>query len=472
MASRKNTVAVARTENGMKAQENTSNKLVDLFFKAGASRGQDLTADFTSSFSSEPDLAVRLALWVRDARGGAGERKMGRDFLLSLQSDVEGRHLLLNTNLFLKLVEVGRWDDLLDFTNIQVRAKVFDLINAALTAGDGLCAKWMPRKGPVAHELRTAFGWTPKFYRKRLVELTKVVETQMCAGAWTEINFNHVPSLAMARYKKAFRKNAPDHFTVYVTKLTDGDSKTKVNAGAVFPYDVIKGVRSKSFSLNSTELALVDAQWKALPNFMDNQQVIPLVDVSASMHNPEVAKGVSPIDVALSLGLYCSDKNVGPYKDTFLTFSQNPQLIRVTGTITQKLKQMDESRWQMNTNLHAAFEKILALAIEHEVPQSGMPHALLILSDMQFDACVRFDDSAIQMIRRKYEVAGYKVPAIVFWNIKAGGNAPVEYNEKGVALVSGFSPAIMKSILASDFNTMNPRSVMLETLKSERYDYN
>jgi hypothetical protein len=470
MASRKNTVA--RTENGMKALENTNNKLVDLFFKAGASRGQDLTSDFLTAFTYEPDLAVRLALWVRDARGGAGERKMGRDFLLSLQNTSEGSHLLLKSKLLEKLVEVGRWDDLLAFTAADVRKKVIGLIKSSLTSGDGLCAKWMPRKGLVAHELRLAFGWTPKFYRKRLVELTKVVETQMCAGEWEDINFNHVPSLAMARYKKAFRKNSGDAFVSYVTKLTDGDPKTKVNAGAVFPYDVIKGVRNKNFHMTATELALVDAQWKALPNFMDNQQVMPLVDVSGSMHSPEVAKGVAPIDVALSLGLYCSDKNKGPYKDTFLTFSANPELIRVTGTITQKLKQMNESHWDMNTNLHAAFDKILELAVANKVPQTGMPHAVLILSDMQFDQCVRFDDSAIQMIRRKYDAAGYKVPAIVFWNIRAGNNVPVEYNEKGAALVSGFSPAIMKSILASDFETMNPRSVMLKTLQSERYNYN
>lgn len=467
---RKNTVAVARTENGMKALENTNNKLVDLFFKAGSSRGQDLTNEFINAFHENTDLAVRLALWIRDARGGAGERKMGRDFLLSLQNDPEGLDLLLKTNILERLVEVGRWDDLLSFTQNVVRDKAFRLIKDALTKGDGLCAKWMPRKGPVAHELRVAFGWTPKFYRKRLVELTNVVETKMCAKEWEGINFNHVPSLAMARYKKAFRRNSGDAFVSYTTKLTDGDPKTKVNAGAVYPYDVIKGVFSRHFQLTPEELAVVDAQWASLPNFMDEQQVLPLVDVSGSMV-AAVASNVTALDVALSLGLYCSDKNKGPFKDTFMTFSDDPQLLRVHGTVVQKLKQMNDSKWQMNTNLHRAFGKILELAVTNNVPESGMPHVILILSDMQFDQCVRYDDSAIQMIRRKYEEAGYKIPGVVFWNIRASKDVPVQYNEKGTALVSGFSPAIMKSILSSDFESMNPRSVMLKTLKSERYDY-
>jgi hypothetical protein len=461
-----------RTTNGMKALTNTSNELVDLFFKAGSARGQDLTQQFTTAFSVEPDLAVRLALWVRDARGGAGERQMGRDFLKSLENDKEGVHLLLTTNLLQKLVELGRWDDLLVFTNPSIRHTAVMLIKQALDKGDGLCAKWMPRKGLLAAELRIAFGWTPKFYRKRLVELTNVVESKMCANEWDEINFNHVPSLAMARYKKAFRKNAPDAFIDYTGKLTKGDPKTKVNAGAVFPYDVIKGLNGDFDGKTKEELALIDAQWKALPNFMDGQQVLPLVDVSGSMTSPEVVSGLSPLDVALSLGLYCSDKNTGPFKDTFMTFSTSPELIRLKGTVSEKLSQMVKSSWTMSTNLHAAFDKILELAVKNTVPQSGMPHALLILSDMQFNSCTRFDDSAMQMIRRKYENAGYKVPAIVFWCINAAyNNVPVKHNEVGAALVSGFSPSIMKAVLSADFDSMTPRAVMLKTLNDDRYNY-
>jgi len=325
----------------------------------------------------------------------------------------------------------------------------------------------MPRKGAQAAELREAFGWSPKFYRKRLVELTKVVETQMCAKEFEAINFSHVPSLAMSRYSKAFGKNAPEQFTAYKEALKKGDPKVaKVNAGAVYPYDIVKTVRHG-------DSALADEQWKALPNYIGDAMVLPLVDVSGSMTCPAGGKytpnAIRCLDVAVSLGLYCADKNTGPFKDLFLTFSSSPKFEHVNGTLSQKIRQMETSHWEMSTNLHGAFTEILRVATTNRVAPEDMPKVLLIMSDMQFDQCTRFDDSAMQMIRRKYEDAGYNVPAIVFWNLNAADNVPVRFDEKGVALVSGFSPAIMKSVLAADLEGMTPEAIMKKTVMSDRY---
>ena len=193
-----NTPVEARTLNNMKALESSLNKNVDLFSKIGASRGKDIIPQWEAAYQEDADLAVRIALWARDVRGGAGERQLFRDILLHLEK--QHKTVLTKTKLLVKVPDIGRWDDLLIFTDPDVKSMAFDLIHVALRLGDGLCAKWMPRKGPLANELRNAFGWTPKFYRKRLVELTKVVETAMCAKKWDTINFEHVPSLAMSRY--------------------------------------------------------------------------------------------------------------------------------------------------------------------------------------------------------------------------------------------------------------------------------
>ena len=131
---------------------------------------------------------------------------------------------------------------------------------------------------------------------------------------------------------------------------------------------------------------------------------------------------------------------------------------------------MSKSDWQMGTNLHAAFAKILDVAVEGNVPVEEMPQILLILSDMQFDDCVTHDDSAIKMIRRKYEDAGYTVPQVVFWNLNSHDNVPVKYNAKGAALVSGFSPSIMTSVLAADMDDFTPQAIMLQTIMNPRYD--
>jgi hypothetical protein len=460
----------ARTENGMNAFRGTNSALVDLFFKIGASRGKDIIPQFTSAFVEDRERALRIALWSRDVRGGAGERQLFRNILVYLaQNDVASFKAVAP-----KVPELGRWDDLLYVASQKVedeaRMLSLSLIKAGLDSGNGLCAKWMPRKGPESVLLRTYLGWTPKFYRKRLVELTKVVETQMCAKDWDNINFSHVPSVASSRYKKAFLRNSKT-YKEYVEKLVKGDKTVKVNASAIFPYDVLKSItnRYNVLQVTKTEKDHVKAQWDALPNYVGDANILPLVDVSGSMTS-SVSPGLTALDVAVSLGLYLADKNTGKFKDTFLTFSGSPELITLRGDIVQKVQQMQSSHWEMNTNLHAAIQKILDVAVEGKVPQEEMPDILLILSDMQFDRCVHYDDRALGMIARKYENAGYTVPQVVFWNINSRENVPAKMNEKGVALVSGFSPAIVKTVLKADADKFTPEGIMNATIMNPRYD--
>jgi hypothetical protein len=333
----------------------------------------------------------------------------------------------------------------------------------------------MPRKGEDAARLRSFLGWTPKYYRKRLVELTKVVEQNMCANKWDEINFNHVPSVASSRYKKAFARHTPK-YKEWVEKLVKGDPTAKVNAGAVYPYDVLKGViGAYRMSYDKANLDHIVAQWEALPNYVGDANILPIVDVSGSMMSPAGGYGskslTTCLDVSVSLGLYLADKNKGKFKDTFLTFSDKPELMHLKGNILGKIQQMSASEWGMSTNLHAAMRKILDVAVKGNVPQEEMPDMLLILSDMQFNSCVRFDDSAMEMIERKFEAAGYKVPKIVFWNLNAKDNVPVKFDKRDTALVSGFSPAIVKAVLSGNMENFTPEGIMLKAVMNDRYDY-
>jgi len=462
----------ARTQNGMKALASTTSPLVDLYSSIGAMRGKDVIPSFVAAFVENKDLAVRIALWARDARGGAGERKVFRDIFNYLCENDPA----LAARLVHKVPELGRWDDLLTAKG-DVRQMAFEFIGAGLQTPEtaGLVAKWMPRKGADAVELRNFLGLTPKQYRKTLVNLTNVVEQKMCAKQWDEIDYNKVPSLAASRYKKAFNRHSTN-FKAYVEKLVKGDKSVKVNTGAVYPYDVLKGLANQYLYANydTTELGHIQAQWDALPNFVGDARILPLVDVSGSMTSPAGGYGsksnVTCLDVAVSLGLYLADKNKGPFKDTFLTFSGSPELLHLQGNILQKIQQMVKSKWAMDTNLHKALDKILDVAKQGNVPQEEMPDTLLILSDMQFNQCTRFDHSAYEMITDKYRKAGYTVPKIVFWNLNAAyGNQPVKFDTSGTALVSGFSPALLKSI--TKVEEFTPEAVMLETIMSPRYDY-
>ena len=456
----------ARTANGMKARKSTAKATVDLFYNIGASRGKNITGAFTAAYVENPDVALRIAQWARDVRGGAGERQLFRDILVHLEKrDPDAALALLK-----KVPEVGRWDDIFVFSTPVLKSAAYTMLGDALRAKNGLAAKWTPRKGKIAAEVRAFFGMTPKQYRKSLVALTKVVETQMCANDWDNINFSHVPSVAARNYKKAFNRHTP-LFAEYVAKLVAGDKTVKVNADAIYPHDVLKGVAHSYTKLNKTETDHVIAQWDALPNYVGDASILPLVDVSGSMTcTAGGTTNVRCLDVAVSLGLYLADKNKGVFKDTFLTFSSKPQLVTLKGNIVEKCDQMSRSNWEMSTDLHAAMNKILSVAVKNSVPESDMPKMLLILSDMQFNQCARYDDSAMEMIERKYAEAGYTVPQIVFWNLNSSGNAPVKADKSGAALVSGFSPSIMKALLSADLDQFTPEGIMLKTVMVPRYD--
>ena len=458
----------ARTANGMKARKSSANACVDLFYNIGASRGKNIVPAFTAAYVENPDLALRIAQWARDVRGGSGERQVFRDILAYLENTKPEDA----SRLLAKVPELGRYDDLFVFKTKPLKAQAYTLLGDALRARNGLAAKWTPRKGEVAREIREFFGMSPKQYRKSLVTLTNVVETQMCANNWDNINYSHVPSVAHARYKKAFGRHGTT-YAEYVTKLVKGEAGVKINASAVFPYDVLKGRIGRYTKMSKQELDVVEAQWNALPNYVGAANVLPMVDRSGSMTCPAGGhtskSGLTCLEVAISLGLYFADKNTGKFKDTFLTFSRSPKLVNLKGNINQKIDQMNTGE-VANTNLHKAFELILDVAVKNNVPQAEMPETLVIFSDMQFDQGVDRDESAIEMIEHKYKAAGYTVPQVVFWNLNAAyGNTPVKFDKRGTALVSGFSPAVAGGIMGGNMDDFTPEAIMLKTVMKDRY---
>ena len=459
------------TENGMATNSTSLNACVDLFFNIGAMRGQDkqrLIATFSKAFNEDPKRAMKLLFWARDVRGGAGERQVFKDILVYL---AENHDLVLRPNLHL-ISEYGRWDDLLSLAGTYLEKEAFTLISDALINENGLCAKWMPRKGAVAEKLRKFTGMSPKQYRKSLVGLTNVVETKMCAKDWNSIDFGKLPSVASARYQKAFGKNAYESYSAYIASLVKGEAK--INAGAVYPYDIIT-------SLERGNATVANEQWKALPNYLEGAKdmILPVVDVSGSMSSSAGgSKTVTCMNVAISLGLYISERNEGPFKDAFITFSSKPQLQVLSGSLNDRYTQMSDSDWGMSTDLEATFKLILDQATKHKLSQDKMPNKILILSDMEFNSATggggwrneggKWTPTAQQMIEKMYNDAGYKIPQIVYWNIQSrNGGVPVAFDAKGTALVSGFSPAIMTSLLGGDIES--PQQIMDKTILSERY---
>ncbi len=457
---------VTSTTNGMKANKSTLNACLDLFSKIGSSRQADISGDFAKALKENEDTAVRILLWARDVREGAGERETFRKLLIQALDciPVEDNYEVITATFVNKVVELGRWDDLLTLIDTPYEYSALWKIAEGLASGDGLCAKWMPRQGPIANKIRKFCQFkTPKAYRQRLVSLTRVVETQMCNKQWDDINFGHVPSVAAKNYSKAFWRNAPEAYGKYVADLKTG--KAKINAGAIFPHDIVKAARNNYNPV-------FDEQWKSLPDYCKDSKefIIPVVDTSGSM-TTLVSEGTRAIDVSVSLGLYLAERLKGAFNGKFITFSSKPKIQSVTGsTLTDKIRNLDSAAWEMNTNIEKVFDLILNTSVSNKVPKKDMPTKILILSDMQFDHATDDDETAFELIDSKYKEAGYKRPTLVFWNIAgAVNNHPAKATDKNVGLVSGFSPSILKSILAA--KTYTPVDLMLETVNKPRYNF-
>ena len=459
------------TENGMVTNSSSLNHCVDLFFQIGAMRGADKTRlinVFTKAFGENPLTAMRLLFWARDVRGGAGERQIFKDIISYL---AENRTEVLGKNLHL-ISEFGRWDDMLVLFGTPLENQALTIITEALNAKNGLACKWMPRPNVAnreakrqANTLRKHLGLSPKEYRKLLVENSNTVEQLMCAKEWSKIEYSKLPSKAMSDLMKAFSKNDLARFQEYLTSVEKGEAK--INAGALYPYDVIK-------NLKQDNVKGANAQWNALPNFLEsnNERFLPVVDVSGSMScSAGNSQSVTCMDVAISLGLYISERNIGMFQDAFITFSNRPELQILKGSLSERYSQLENAAWDMSTNVEAVFNLILKKAIDSNVQESEMPTMILILSDMEFNAGTRgnWDSTAQEMFEGMYAEAGYVMPKIVYWNIHSrnDSNKPVQFDKNGTALVSGFSPSLLTNLLGG--KDMSPYSMMMNVIDSERY---
>lgn len=456
------------TYNGMITRTTSGSACADLFFIGGAARNMDSNAIksiIARALSEDFDLTVKILGYIRDPRGGMGERNFFRHFLnYCVEND-----LIKNINIS-HIPEIGRWDDLFSLFGSSEDGKILSVIRESLMSGNGLCAKWMPRKGPIADKIRKSFGLSPKDYRKLLVRLTRVVESQMCRNEWKGIEYSHVPSVANVKYNKAFLRHDEERRRMFLNDASKG--KVRINSSVAFPHDIIKlcidevgSIRLKEGSTFASVVKRNDtalAMWNQLPNYLkdNNRRILPICDTSGSM------RGL-PIMISLALGLYISERNKGPFQNAFMTFSQNPYLQYVEGNLFDRLSQI-RAFHPSNTNLEATFKYLLNTAIDGKISKEEMPTDLLIISDMEFDRACSPNYNAIKMIKNHYKDAGYDIPNIIFWNVNGReDNVPVKFNKEGVGLVSGSSPAVLTAVLGGK---ITPIDIINRAVNLEKYE--
>lgn len=470
------------TENGATAFSSTGvSDLLDLYATVGGMRARqnDVANKFNACYNEDPLLATRLMFYTRDVRGGLGERDSFRSMLKQLSM----HHPEVVANNIDKIPFYGRWDDLFTLMGTPAEGAMWMLIRDQINsdienANQGkpisLLAKWMPsinasskEKIRLANTIAKAFGLTPAQYRKYMSALRdylNVLETRMSKQEWDKIAYNQVPSRAMAKYRKSFYRHDEDRFSQYISDVKQGTETIK--AGTLYPYDIVEKYMKKNYYGYGRKVFIDDvleAQWKALPNYIEGEEnVIVIADVSGSMYGRPMASSVG-------LAIYFAERNSGPYKDMFMTFSSNPQFVKLKGaSLAEKVANAQTAEWGMNTNLEAALMKVLKVAVENNVPTREMPKAIVIISDMEIDACASRNWSFYDEMVRRFEAQGYTIPNIVFWNVNARHDTfLVDGNRKGVQLVSGQSASTFKNVISSI--GLTPYDAMLKTLNSERY---
>ena len=430
------------TTNGAVTNQTSGKECLDLFQRIGNMRYQDrlhILEEFKKAYQEDKELATQVLFWARAARTGSGERKTFHTILREIGKTSPD---FISDNA-VSLANLGYWKDLIHYFHIP---KVVSTFAQAIKDGDRLACKWAPRKCAV---LRDELNMTNKEYRKWLKKYSETVEQKMSNSEWSEISYSSVPGSAMRRYGRAFDRNDFDRFESWKS-----DKTSKASVSATYPHEV----------LTCDDDSLAEKLWNNLPDLLSesNENILPMIDVSGSMFG-------QPLAVATSLGMYLSERTKGEFRDMFLTFSENPELVKLQGdTVGERLRNITQADWGMSTDFTKAYQHILDVATKHNVVPESMPSMLLVLSDMQFDESQSYGTHFNHM-KEEYEKAGYKLPKIVFWNLDAHFGTPAECSDDSVAMVSGFSPSIMKAILnAQEFT---PMDVMREALEPINVDY-
>ena len=490
------------TTNGAVAYRTSGSKLLDLNFSVTSLRSAtetEIINKFMDTYYENKIYAMRWLFWVRDIRGdGMGERRLFRVVMTHFAKEFPD----IAKAVMDYMAEVGRWDDLLELFDTSLKTDVVNIIKGQLLQdfdnyqngkSISLLAKWMPSCNSkvrntrrFALKLAQAMGIYEVQYRKMLAKLRAyldVVEVKMSTKRWNEIDYSKVPSKANLVYNKAFLRNDEERRREYLDSLQKGT--TKINASTLFPHDIVHNYCGGGRHTKPYNIAL-EEMWKALPDYVKgNGNTICVADGSGSMTGTFGNTNISRLNVANALSIYFSERASGQFKDKFITFSRRPQLIDMSNakTLKEKLDIMARYNEVANTNIEAVFDLILRSAIENHISQEDMPDNILIISDMQFDSAAESNSGYLmsrwngnlqnsktlfETIELKYLTAGYKLPRLCFLNVCGRTDTiPVKQNELGVALISGFSPAVAKMVLS---NKIDPFECLLEQIMAERYD--
>lgn len=478
---------VSVTENGAIGYKSSGKRLVDINFAVSSLRNKnehEIENMFEWAYNENPLYAWKWLFYLRDCREGMGERRSFR-IILQYMANSKPKE---TAAMLPYIAEYGRYDDMWVLLDTPLKQLVIEMVAHQLAADIEACetdkpmsllAKWMPNRTSsnekTKHYAKIFIDeWRihRRTYKKTLSKLRRkldIVETKMSQNQWDAIDYNKVPSRANLLYKDAFMRHDAGRRTAFLEALDRGDSDVKINAGVLFPHDIVH-----QYGEGRTVDKSLEALWKAQQDTVNGAtNVMVVADGSGSMEWSKAGYNskISCLTVANALAIYFAERSSGQFKDKYITFSCHPRLVDLSKACTLRDKINTALRYNecADTNIEKVLELILNTAIANKMNQDDMPNTILILSDMEFNVGTsgRTDITLFQEFEQKFKEHGYKLPRLAFWNIcSRTGTIPVKENESGVALISGFSPAVVKMVLS---DKLDPYECLLEQLNTERY---
>lgn len=506
----KNLDNMSATEKGAFGYKSTFDPMVDFNYKIASYRGkseEEIKEEFDVILEKGEEDILKFLFYIRDIREGLGERRLFRICLKELVShDFKNKKKIIR-NLCDYIMEYGRADDLFclleDGVEKGVKDVVYeyivdlyskDIIHCTKKEPVSLLAKWMPSENAsskntkiLAKILREKLNMSPKTYRKSLSALRdwlNVVERQMSANQWEDIDYNRVPSKANLNYRNAFFKHDPERREKYFEDLKNNVEGVKMNSSVNFPYEIVSRysniAASDEWSYDYEDLKVdesLEFAWKNLKEIPAFENCLVVADDSGSMMtNIPGAGRATAMDVARSIAVYGAQHLKDAYHNKIMTFSEAPQFLDISGKKTLKdiLGYLEGHSEVANTNIEAVFDLVLSTAVENNLKQEDLPQSIIIISDMEFDECAVSNNgyitrggNPIKSAQKKFAKVGYSLPTLIFWNVNSRTcTIPVKENRLGVLLISGFSQNLFKMVSSGDLDT---RKMLDNILNSDRY---
>lgn len=478
-------------------------------------------------------LLYKLIIYTRDIIDGKGEYYISYVLLYEFYETINKELAIFVLHYFVYNINndhpLGSWKDikyLCNYVNnidpnspliasciqlinnqLKIDYNIFlNNINVECKQNITLLCKWIPRE-------KSKFGWLyeklachyfSKYinnrnqkailkckteYRKIISQLNKYIETteiKMCSNEWKSIDFMKVPTMTLFKQKKAFlnenknndRKICSENFKNHILNAKENMIQLKSDHLDIINFSkyAIELLKDKNYLVNKKiELDLLNLLWNN--NSQQNDQLskmIAIVDLSDSM------KG-DPKYAALSLGIRIAEKSILGKK--LATFSSNPSWINLEdcNNFVSCIKKINEYQHGTNANIYSILDLILESIIENKLTSEEVQDmVIVILSDMQIDKIdIHNKYTLYQSIKLKYKEAGlkinlkpYKIPHIIFWNLRYTNGFPCRFDDLNTTMVSGYNPTILNIFNEKDITSYyatTPYYIFEKLLNNSRY---